>query len=76
MKRYQIKVIPRSSRNEVQEISPDQLKVKLTTPPIDGKANEALIEVLAKHYKIRKSSIRIVTGFQSKIKVVEFDEAI
>jgi uncharacterized protein len=71
MKRYRIKVIPRSSKNQVLEEGPGELKVKLTAPPVEGKANEALIKILADHFKTKKSSIRIVSGSTSRSKWVE-----
>jgi uncharacterized protein (TIGR00251 family) len=67
-----IKVIPRSSQNEiVGEMADGVLKVKLTTPPIDGKANEELIKLLAKHFSIAKNDIKILQGLKSKNKMVE-----
>jgi len=49
----------------------DILKVKLTAPPVDGAANEQLIEVIAEATGTRKSDISIVSGFSSKRKIVE-----
>jgi len=71
MPRYNVKVIPKSSQNLLEELGPFQFKVKLTASPVAGKANEALIEVLAKHFGIQKSKIRILRGFSSSYKVVE-----
>ena len=73
MKIYQVKVLPRSSQNKVTEDEPGSLKVKLVAPPVDGKANEALIELLSKHFKLRKSSIRILRGENSRNKMIEID---
>ncbi len=67
-----IRVLPRSSRNEmVGEMADDTLKVKLTATPVDGKANEALIELLADHFDVAKGKIKIVRGLTSKNKMVE-----
>lgn len=52
-------------------MSDGTLKIKLTTPPVDGKANEEMIKLLAKHFKVSKSSIEILKGKTSKNKVVE-----
>lgn len=69
-----IKVLPRSSTNAIVATMPDgTLKVKLTAPPVDGRANEKLIELLAKEYEVTKSNVRIVKGETSKIKTVEID---
>ena len=75
MKRIRVKVIPRSSRNQVIETGAGELKVKLTAPPVEGKANEALITVLADFLNIRKSSLKIVQGATSRNKIIEWDDA-
>lgn len=69
--RIYIKVSPRSSRNEVVRVSEGEYKVKLTAPPVDGQANEALIKLLAEHFKVSKSCISIVGGKTAKIKIVD-----
>ena len=67
-----IKVIPRSSINEVVEILPNgTLKIKLKAAPIDGAANDALIELLSEYYKKPKSAFVIKTGKTSRKKIVE-----
>ena len=69
--RFTIKVIPRASRDEVIEMSGGTLKVRLCAPPVDGVANEALHKVLAKHFQVKRSQIRILRGEKSRIKIVE-----
>ncbi|EKE06642.1 MAG: hypothetical protein ACD_18C00311G0009 [uncultured bacterium] len=71
--RLNIKVIPKSSLNKVIKISETELKVKLTSPPVDGEANKKLIEILSKEYNVAKSKIRIVRGETSKSKIVEIE---
>jgi len=71
MKRIYVKVSPKSSRNEVVRVSDGEYKVKLTAAPVDGKANEALIEILAKHFKVAKSCVTIVGGKSAKTKIVD-----
>ena len=67
-----IRVLPRSSKNEVVGEMPNgSIKVKLTAPPIDGKANDALIELLSDYYHVPKNKITIRKGLYSKNKVVE-----
>ncbi len=68
-----IRVEPRSSRAEVIGVHGDTLKVKLTSPPVEGAANKQLIEILAKHFGIRKGAVRIIKGERSKNKVVEIE---
>lgn len=71
--RIYIKVIARSSKNEVSEISQGEYKVKVTAPPVDGKANQAIIEELAKYFKVPKSRIEIVAGKSAKAKIVDIN---
>ena len=67
-----IKVIPRSSESKVVgNMFDGTLKIKLTTPPVDGEANAEMIKLLAKHFKVSKSSIEILKGKTSKNKVIE-----
>lgn len=69
--RIYIKVIPRSSQNKVEKISEGEYRVHLTAPPVDGKANEALIKLLAEHFDVAKSAIMIVGGKSSSRKMVD-----
>jgi len=61
-----IKVEPKSSRSGIVGQYGDAIKVKLTSPPVDGRANTELIEVLAKEYGIKKKDVEIISGFNSK----------
>ena len=63
----EIRVVPNSSKNSISD-EVDFLKVKLTAPPVDNKANKALIEYLSKLLKTPKSSIELVSGMTSKNK--------
>jgi uncharacterized protein len=69
--RIYVKVIPRSSKNEVTEISEGEYKVKLTAAPVDGKANDMLIQVLSKYFDIPKSHIEIIGGKSTTKKLIE-----
>jgi uncharacterized protein (TIGR00251 family) len=69
-KPYFVRVIPRAKQNKVVA-EQDRLKVYLTAPAIEGRANEALIKILADYLKIRKSEIRIIRGEKSRDKVIE-----
>ena len=61
-------VQPRSRKNEVVGLHDGALKIKITSPPVDGAANRACINFLAKYLKIPKSCIEIVSGQTSRIK--------
>ncbi len=69
-----VRVLPRSSKNEIVGILADgTIKVKLTAAPVDGKANEALIELLSDYYAVPKNKIIIRGGLRSKNKIVEIE---
>ncbi|MBI5846644.1 MAG: DUF167 domain-containing protein [Nitrospirae bacterium] len=68
----EIKVEPRSSQKGIAGVMDNNvLKVKLTSPPVEGAANEQLIEVLAEGLKLKKSQIKVIRGHTSKRKVVQ-----
>ena len=67
-----VKVEPRSSRKQISGVMDGTiLKVKLTAPPVDGSANEQLIDVISEATGTKKSQIRIIRGLTSKRKLVE-----
>jgi len=65
-----VRVLPKSSRTEIIGIEDDTYKVKLTAPPVEGKANKALIELLARRLGIGKGRVEIVSGGRSRLKTV------
>jgi hypothetical protein len=68
----EIKVEPRSSQKGIAGVMDNNvLKVKLTSPPVQGAANEQLIEVIAKELKVKRSQVKVIRGLSSKRKVVE-----
>lgn len=68
----EVKVEPRSSQKGIAGVMDNNvLKVRLTSPPVDGAANEQLIEVIAEILKIKRSQVRVIRGQSSKRKVVE-----
>lgn len=69
--RLGVQVQPRSSRNQVVGEQDGCLKVKLTAPPVEGEANQALINFLAQVLAIPKKSICIVKGESSRHKLVD-----
>jgi|YelNatPaOPRAMG01_1025707.scaffolds.fasta_scaffold18709_4 uncharacterized protein (TIGR00251 family) len=71
--RVSILVIPNARKNEVVEEG-DHLKVYVTAPPVHGRANEAVIEVLAEFFGVKKNKIRIIRGERSREKVVEIQK--
>ncbi|MEW6619266.1 MAG: DUF167 domain-containing protein [bacterium] len=70
---FKIKVIPKASKNEILELTDGLLKIKVTAPPVEGAANEAVIKLLARKLGLKKSQIAIVQGQKSKIKTIELN---
>ena len=60
--------VPRSSRTEIVEIQQNRCKIKVKAPPVDGEANSALVEALAKIFKIPKKSVILEKGQTGKQK--------
>ena len=75
MKLLDVRVIPNSKKNEVREEG-SRFVVHVTAPAVGGKANRALIEVLAEHFKTKKRDIRIIRGEKSREKIVEVRDTI
>jgi hypothetical protein len=66
-----VRVTPRASRNEIVEILSDlTVKIRLTAPPVEGKANEALVKFLAEVLGEPASNIEIVGGHTGRDKIV------
>lgn len=73
-----IKVTPGARKNEVVEDVVDSLgqrilKIKVGQPPEDGKANKAMIEILAKYFAVKKSAVEIISGETSRNKIVKIN---
>lgn len=66
-----LKVIANAKQDMICGMDGGFLKIKVATPPIDGKANRAIIELLSKALDIKKNSIRILSGEKSNIKTLE-----
>lgn len=66
----QLHVQPGASRSEFAGTHGDRIKIRLAAPSVDGKANEALVEFLAEHFKVPKRNVRITAGLKSRQKRV------
>ena len=73
--RFSVRLQPRASRNEIAGLHGCSLKVRVTAPPVDGLANEALIVLLSRALGASRRSVCIVSGHSSRTKVVEISEA-
>jgi uncharacterized protein len=72
--RFSVRLQPRASKSEIAGLQGVSLKVRVTAPPVDGLANEALIDSLSAALKIPRRNVCIVSGFTSRTKVVEVRE--
>jgi uncharacterized protein (TIGR00251 family) len=70
----ELHVQPGASRTEFAGKHGERMKVRLQARAVDGKANDALIEFLADHYKVPKRNVRITAGLRSRQKRVQIDE--
>lgn len=70
---FSVRVHPRAKRTAITGEIGDRLKVALTAPPVDGKANDACIEFFAKLLKVPHASVSIAAGLTSRNKTVRVD---
>ena len=71
MSKYLVTVKPGSSQEKVIETTPGELVVYLRAKPHDGEANTALIKLLSRHFRVPKTSICVVRGAKSRVKMIE-----
>jgi len=71
--KIQVEVKPNSKTEEVSQES-DSFIVRVKEPPREGKANQAVIKLLAEHFGVPKSQVRIVSGLRSRNKIIEVAE--
>ncbi len=70
--KIQVKVKPNSRTEEVSQEG-DSFIVKVKEPPKEGKANQAVIKLLAEHFGVSQSQVRILSGFRSRNKVITIE---
>lgn len=71
MSRLQVYVIPKAGSNSVQSLPDGRLKVRVRAPAEGGRANLAVIDALAEHFKVPKRAIAIIRGDTSRLKLIE-----
>jgi uncharacterized protein len=67
---FRIKVTPRSSRCEIAGVQDGVLKLKITAPPVEGKANEECIRYLSDAIGVKRNQVTIIGGHKSRIKTI------
>ncbi len=75
MTTYHINVKPNAKQQVVQRNDDGSFMIRLKSPPVDGKANAELIQVLADYFHVPKSSIQIKSGQSSRYKVIEIPDS-
>ncbi len=70
---FKVHLTPRASKAGIGGRHGDALKVKVTAPPIDNQANEALVKLLAKNLKVRRGAVRIISGRTSRMKIIQVE---
>ena len=65
-----VRVIPRARKNEIAGVRAGAVLIRLTAPPVDGAANAALVDFLARQFDVPARSIRIVSGESARLKRV------
>jgi uncharacterized protein (TIGR00251 family) len=71
--KIQVKVKPNSKTEEISREG-DSFIIKVKEPPKEGKANQGVIKLLAAHFGVPQSQVRILSGFRSRNKVIEITE--
>ena len=71
--RFRVRLVPRAGRSSVDGVVDGALRVRVTAPPVDGAANEALVRLLATELALPRSAVRIVAGAGARSKVVALD---
>ena len=70
---FKVQVVPRSSRSEVDGEHNGSLRVRVSSPPVEGAANKELMQVLAKAFKVSRSAVSILSGQNSRLKQVSIE---
>lgn len=68
-----VKVRLKTKREKCEKIGENYFIVSVKEAPIEGKANEAVIKILAKYFAVAKSQVKIISGLKSRQKVVDID---
>lgn len=68
---FRVRVQPGAAKNQIAGVQGDALKVKISAPPVKGKANKALIHFLADQLGVKRSQVKILSGHTTRIKKIQ-----
>lgn len=68
---FEVRVIPRAKQNRIEKLPDNSLKIHVTAPREDNRANKAVMEVLSRYLGCKKNQISIVQGLHSQNKIIE-----
>ncbi len=66
-----VKVKPNSKVEKIEKIDGTHFSISVKAPPVEGKANEAIVELIANYFNVPRSRVKIISGFSSRNKVIE-----
>lgn len=69
-----VKAKPSSFQNKIEKTDETSFTVSVTEPPIQGRANRAIVEILAEYFGVLKTSVKIVSGATSRNKIIEINK--
>ena len=68
---FRVKVQPASDKNDIVGVQGDALKIKINAPAVEGKANKALVEFLARKLGVKNSGVEIISGHTTRLKRIK-----
>jgi len=68
-----VKVKPNAKVEKVEKIDEFHYSVSVKAPPVEGKANAMVVELIADYFNVPRSRVRIVSGFSSRNKIIEIE---
>lgn len=75
LRRLQVKVKPNAPESSLVQQEDGSWLARLKAPPVDGKANQELIALIARQFSLRKAQVSIKAGASGRVKLVEIDES-
>jgi len=67
---FRVRVQPGASKNEIVGVQQDALKIRISAPPVEGKANRALVQFLAEQLAVKRSQVEILNGHATRRKTI------